>query len=69
MKSLHFLVFTIEKSKFESNENQSFENQPSYDFIRQFVENNVYNLISNEKNAKFLWMKIGICMFLNQRII
>jgi len=42
----------------------NFEHQQKSDFIRQYVENIVYNHIDNERCGR----KSSLCMFLSQAI-
>ena len=58
VKKLHLLVFATHKSDFMSNEEWDFEHQQICSFIRQYVEDNVYNHIANETHAGTLWEKI-----------
>ena len=58
MKKLHLSVFSSAKSNFVSDEEWEFEHQQVCDFIRQYIEYNVYNLIANETHAKISWEKI-----------
>jgi len=44
-----------------------FEHQQVCGFIRQYVEDNVYNQIANEEHAKSLWKKIETLYASNTR--
>jgi len=58
MKKLYRPIFVTQKRDFMSNEEYDFEHQQVRGFIRQYVEDNVYNHISNETRARPLWEKI-----------
>ena len=58
VKKLHLPVFATEKPKDKTDEDWKFEHQQVCGFIRQYVEDNVYNHIANEEDAKSLWKKI-----------
>lgn len=58
VKNLHLPVFASEKPKSKTDEDWSFEHQQICGFIRQYVEDNVYNHIANEEHARSLWKKI-----------
>ena len=58
VKKFHLPVFSSANPDFVSNEESEFEHQKVYGFIRQYVEDNVYNHIANETHAKTLWEKI-----------
>ena len=58
VKSLHLPVFASEKPSSKSDEDWKFEHEQVCGFIRQWVEDNVYNHIVNETNAKALWEKL-----------
>nr|KYP33204.1 Retrovirus-related Pol polyprotein from transposon TNT 1-94 [Cajanus cajan] len=58
VKKMHLPAFTTQSSDFMSEEDWDFEHQQVCDFIRQFVEDNVYNHIANETHARTLWEKI-----------
>jgi len=59
-KKLHLLVFSTKKPKVKTGEEWKFEHQQVSGFIRQYVEDNIYNHIANEEDAKSLWKKIEI---------
>lgn len=69
VKKLYLHVFTTKKSKSKYNEKLNFEHQYVYGFIRQYVEDNVNNHITNEQNEKSLWTKIKSLCASNQGII
>ena len=50
-------MFATEKPKDKTDEDWKFEHQQVCGFIRQYVEDNVYNHIANEEDAKSLWKK------------
>jgi len=58
VKKLHLPVFATEKPKDKIDEEWKFEHQQVCGFIRQYVEDNVYNHIANEEDAKSMWKKI-----------
>ena len=58
MKNLHIPVFATKKPDSKSDEEWEFEHQQVCGFIRQYVEDNVYNHIANETHARALWEKI-----------
>ncbi|KAK8537987.1 hypothetical protein V6N12_044126 [Hibiscus sabdariffa] len=58
LKALHILVFTTQKLDSKSDEEWEFEHQQVCGFIRQFVEENVYNHIDQETHARTLWEKL-----------
>lgn len=58
VKNLHLPVFATEKPESKTDEDWSFEHQQVCGFIRQYVEDNVYNHIANEEHARSLWKKI-----------
>lgn len=58
VKNLHLPVFASEKPESKTDEDWSFEHQQVCGFIRQYVEDNVYNHIANEEHARSLWKKI-----------
>ena len=58
VKKLHLSVFSSAKPNYVSGEQWEFEHQHVCGFIRQYVEDNVYNHIVNETHAKTLWEKI-----------
>ncbi|KAF2315489.1 hypothetical protein GH714_039930 [Hevea brasiliensis] len=58
VKSLHLPVFASQKPDSKSDEEWDFEHEQVCGFIRQFVDDNVYNQICNEKHARTLWSKL-----------
>jgi len=58
VKKLHLIVFATKKPKDKTGEEWKFEHQQVCGFIHQYVEDNVYNHIANEEDAKSLWKKI-----------
>ena len=58
VKSLHLPVFASQKLESKNDDDWNFENEQVCGFIRQFVDDNVYNHISNESHAKTLWNKL-----------
>lgn len=58
VKNLHLPVFATKKPDSKSDEEWEFEHQQVCGFIRQCVEDNVYNHIANETHARALWKKI-----------
>nr|KYP56587.1 Retrovirus-related Pol polyprotein from transposon TNT 1-94 [Cajanus cajan] len=58
VKKMHLPVFATQKPDSMSEEEWDFEHQQVCGFIRQFVEDNVYNHIANETHARALWEKI-----------
>ena len=58
VKAMHLPVFAIEKPESKSEEDWEFEHQQVCGFIRQFVEENVYNHIDQETHARTLWDKL-----------
>ena len=55
---LHLPVFTTTKPEGKTDEEWAFEHEQVCGFIRQFVEDNVYNHICNETHARTLWNKL-----------
>ncbi|CAL1379917.1 unnamed protein product [Linum trigynum] len=55
---LHLPVFSSSKPKGKSDEDWKFEHQQVCSYIRQFVDDNVYNHICDENDAKALWSKL-----------
>ena len=55
---LHLLVFVTTKPDDKTDEEWTFEHKQVCGFIRQFVEDNVYNHICNETHAWTLWNKL-----------
>ncbi|KAK8997629.1 hypothetical protein V6N11_012178 [Hibiscus sabdariffa] len=62
VKALHLLVFATQKLDSKSDEEWEFEHQQVCGFIRQFVEENVYNHIDQETHAHTLWEKLLLGM-------
>ena len=58
VKSLHLPVFATSKPDSKSDEVWKFEHQQVCGFIRQWVDDNVLNLVANETDAKTLWDKL-----------
>jgi len=54
VKNIHLPIFATLKPKSKIEEEWEFEHQQVCGFIRQWVEDNVYNHIANESNAKNL---------------
>ncbi|RDX60189.1 hypothetical protein CR513_61692, partial [Mucuna pruriens] len=60
VKKMHLLVFIAQKPESMSDEKWDFEHKRVCDFIRLFVDDNVYNHIASEIHAKtFLKFKEG----------
>ena len=58
VKNLHLPVFASNKPESKSDEEWDFEHQQVCGFIRQFVDDNVYNFVANETHARSLWDKL-----------
>ncbi len=58
VKSPHLPVFASQKPDSKSDEEWDFEHEQVCQFIRQFVNDNGYNYICNEKHARTLWNKL-----------
>ncbi|KAG6407327.1 hypothetical protein SASPL_130316 [Salvia splendens] len=58
VRSLHQLVFASEKPQTKNDEDWAFEHEQVCGYIRIWVDDNVRNLVENEKNAKTLWNTI-----------
>ncbi|KAK8524988.1 hypothetical protein V6N12_029838 [Hibiscus sabdariffa] len=58
VKALHLPVFATQKPDSKNDEEWEFEHQQVCGFIRQFVEENVYNHIDQETHARTLWEKL-----------
>ena len=58
VKNLHMPVFATQKPESKTEEEWEFEHQQVCGFIRQWVEDNVYNHIANESHARTMWEKI-----------
>ncbi|KAK9042947.1 hypothetical protein V6N11_071300 [Hibiscus sabdariffa] len=57
VKALHISFFATQKPDSKSDEEWEFEHQQVCGFIRQFVEENIYNHIDQEIHARTLWEK------------
>ena len=55
---LHLPVFSTTKPENKTDEEWEFEHEQVCGFIRQFVEDNVYNHICGETHARTLWNKL-----------
>ena len=55
---IHLSVFYSSKLEEISNEDREFEHERACGYIRQFVDDNVYNHICNETHARTLWNKL-----------
>ncbi|KAH7576295.1 hypothetical protein JRO89_XS01G0029100 [Xanthoceras sorbifolium] len=62
---MHLPVFTTVKPDGKTDEEWDFEHEQVYDFIRQFVDDNVYNHICNETHARTLWNNLEQLMGIN----
>ena len=58
VKKLHLSLFATEKPKDKTDEEWKIEHQQVCGFIRQYVEDNVYNHITNKEYEKSLCQKI-----------
>lgn len=58
IKKLHLSIFIFAKSNLVSDKELEFEHLHVCGFIRQYVEDNVYNHTANETRTKTLWEKI-----------
>ena len=58
VKNLHLPVFSTQKPESKTDEEWEFEHQQVCGFIRQWVDDNVYNHIANETHARALWNQI-----------
>ncbi|KAG8478926.1 hypothetical protein CXB51_028925 [Gossypium anomalum] len=58
VKALHLSVFTTQKPDSKSDEEWEFEHQQVCGFIREFVEENIYNHIDQETHTRTLWEKL-----------
>ncbi|KAG8385877.1 hypothetical protein BUALT_Bualt03G0090800 [Buddleja alternifolia] len=58
VKNLHKPVFSADKPESKSDEDWEHENMQVCGFIRKWVEDNVYNHLVNETNARTLWKKL-----------
>ncbi|KAL9274679.1 Retrovirus-related Pol polyprotein from transposon TNT 1-94-like protein [Drosera capensis] len=56
---MYLPVFAAQKQDSKSNDECEFAHQQVYGFIRQWVDDNVYNHIANETNARNLWEKMS----------
>ena len=55
---MHLPVFSTTKPEDNIDEEWKFKHEQVCGFIRKFVEDNVYNHISNETHARTLWNKL-----------
>ena len=55
---LHLPVFSTKKPEDKTEQDCEFEHEQVCGFIRQFVDDNVYNHISSETHARTLWNKL-----------
>ncbi|KAH7527258.1 hypothetical protein JRO89_XSUnG0043600 [Xanthoceras sorbifolium] len=62
---MHLPVFTNMKPDGKRDEEWNFEHEQVCGFIRQFVDDNVYNHICNETHARTLWNKLEQLMGIN----
>ncbi|KAH7576302.1 hypothetical protein JRO89_XS01G0031200 [Xanthoceras sorbifolium] len=62
---MHLSVFTTIKPNGKTDEEWDFEQEQVCGFIRQFVDDNVYNHICNETHARMLWNKLEQLMGIN----
>ena len=58
VRNMHLPAFATKKPGSKSDEEWAFEHQQVCGFIRQYVDDNVYNHIANETEGKTLWEKI-----------
>jgi len=59
VKKLHLPVLTTQKPDSMSEEEWDFEHQQVCGFIRQYVEDNVYNHIANETHASSRFLVVA----------
>jgi len=70
VKKLYLPVFVTKKLKDKTDRNESLSiNMYMVLFVSQYVEDNVYNHIANEEDAKSLWKKIETLYALVQETI
>ncbi|KAH7544251.1 hypothetical protein JRO89_XS15G0136100 [Xanthoceras sorbifolium] len=62
---MHLPVFTTVKPDGKTDEEWDFEHEQVCGFIRQFVDDNVYNHICNETHARTLWNNLEQLMGIN----
>lgn len=55
---MHLPVFSESKPDDKSDAEWNFEHEQVCGYIRQFVDDNVYNHICNETHARTLWTKL-----------
>jgi len=55
VKRLHLSMFTTKKPENKSDEDWAFEHEMVCGYIRQWVDDNVFNHIVNDTHAKTLW--------------
>ena len=58
MTKMHLPVFSTTKPENKTDQEWEFEHEQVCGFIRQFVEDNVYNHICSETHARTLWNKL-----------
>ena len=68
-KKLHLPVFTTHKPDSMSKEEWDFEHQQVCGFIRQYVEDNVYNHIAMRHMLELYGRRLSLCMLLSRAII
>jgi len=68
VKKLHLPVYATEKHKDKTDRNGSLSITLFMVFVSQYVEDNVYNHIANEKDAKSLRKKIETMYAFSTRI-
>jgi len=68
-KKLHLPIFTTQKPDSMSEEEWDFEHQQVCGFIRQYVEDNVYNHIANRHMPELCGRRLSLCMLLSRAII
>jgi len=69
VKKLHLPVFATEKPEDKTGEEWKFEHQQLCGFVCQYFEDNVYNHILNEEDAKYYGRRLRLCMLLVQETI
>jgi len=58
MKNMHLLIFGTQKPDSMSDEKWSFEHEHVCGFIKHFVDESIYNLISHETHAGTIWQTL-----------
>ena len=58
MKNMHLSVFGTQKPNYMSNEEWGFEHECVCGFIRHFVDEPIYNLISHETYVGTTWQTL-----------